>query len=318
MRAFYLMFAALFMSVSLCECAHAALTVAGYSSERHDRFANSAGFVGNAYDWSGVGRDQFGTWGTLISPSYVVSSAHLAASGTLRFYLGNDPAGSYIERAVAAGMQVAGSDLYLARLGAPINAGSGITSYEIATYQGTSYLDREMFTFGKAGGVLTTQADQRLGRNQIDELRRGFSDPALGPTVGDAIFFDYDPVNGFVPDEALVQGGDSGAPSFAIVSNKPALTGLHWFRYDPDAMYPTAGSGDTFVSSYVDELNLAMLQLTPIGQPAETVRTANVAAVPEPSAFALSILGLAALHTGGRFLRRRQGMELRPSVSFHE
>lgn len=269
--------------------ARAGLLVAGFTPQRHDRFENDPAFVGAGFDWSGVGRSSDGWWGTLVSPSYAVSATHAPPAGVLRFYGSNDPTGPYLDRSIAAATQIVGSDLYLLRLAAPVPPESGIRSYEVAAFEGSSYLDREIYTFGLSNAAYGTQADQRLGRNQIDQVLPAFSDPALGATVGDVITYDYDAVSGYVPDESQVQSGDSGAPSFTIVAGQPALVGVHWFVYTADELTPLPGSGDTFVPSYIDDVNSAMLQLTPTGQPVETLRLAPIAAVPEPSSLTLSV-----------------------------
>jgi hypothetical protein len=210
------------------------------------------------------------------------------AGGCPSIYSSNDPSGAYLERSVSAATPIVGSDLYLLRLASPIPPESGIASYEVAAFEGSSYLDREIYTFGLSNAAYGSQADQRLGRNQIDQVLPAFSDPALGATVWDVITYDYDAVSGYVPDESQVQSGDSGAPSFTIVAGQPALVGVHWFVYTADELTPLPGSGDTFVPSYIDDVNLAMLQLTSTGQPVETLRLAPIAAVPEPSSLALS------------------------------
>ncbi|MGN6135987.1 MAG: PEP-CTERM sorting domain-containing protein [Aureliella sp.] len=281
----------------------AELLVAGFSPARHDRFENDPGFVGAGLDWSGVGRSLTGSWGTLVSPSYVLSATHAPSSDTLRFYQSNDPAGPYLERSVTAGTQIAGSDLYLARLNAPIDT-SVIAAYAIGTFEGAKMLDQQIFTFGLSNGKFGQEANQRLGRNTIDQVLPDFSHPVLGASAGDVITYDYDTVNGFVPDESFLQSGDSGGPSFAIASGQPAIVGFHWFIYDPREFGPNAGSGDTFASSYVDELNLAMSQLTPLGMPVETLQTVDIAAVPEPGSLTLGLVALGGAITARAYRRR--------------
>src|SRR5690606_38299482 len=103
---------------------------------KYDRFANDDAFIGNAFDWSGVGRTASGRWGVLISPSFVLSSRHHApAEGEkIRFYLSNDPAGGYDERSIgpsvpltSGGLKLS-SDLILTRLHA---ATENVASYAI-------------------------------------------------------------------------------------------------------------------------------------------------------------------------------------------
>jgi hypothetical protein len=122
----------------------------------------------------------------------------------------------------------------------------------------SDYLNQTQFVFG-----LSNTADPytsvRVGRNQVDEILPAFSDPALGNSKNDVFIYDYDNPGGLGADEAFLQGGDSGGPSFIIADGRPALVGIHWFIFGPGDFpgYDT-GSGDTFVPSFIGALNLAM------------------------------------------------------------
>lgn len=268
----------------------AALVVSGYSPEKHDRFENSSSFIGNPYNWSGVGRTNTGQWGTLVSPSFAISATHLAPGigSLIRFYASNDPS-IFIERQVVATVPTTqaglanSSDLVLSQLSAPVS--NDISAYPILSLPAKSdYIGQEIFVWGLDDGG--DQASQRLGRNQITGLLDEFSAPALGASQGDVFIYDYDPAGGLGDDEARVEGGDSGAPSFVIAGGVPALVGIHWFRYEGADGLPGGpeGSGDTFVPSFIDELNAAISSLGS----SETVFT--VTAVPEPSSLWLVAL----------------------------
>ncbi len=78
-----------------CKVAQADLLVRGYSAGTanfYDRFNNSPQFIGNPFDWSGIGRSAGGRWGTMVSANYFLSAAHFApgAGETLTFYGTND------------------------------------------------------------------------------------------------------------------------------------------------------------------------------------------------------------------------------------
>ena len=86
-------------------------------------------FLGQAFDWSGVGQVGNGTWATMISPDYFVSAAHYHPSGgdTLTFYEDNDPSGPSHQFTVAnwsyqTSYNGLPSDLWLGKLTTPIPA----------------------------------------------------------------------------------------------------------------------------------------------------------------------------------------------------
>ncbi|GAG15869.1 unnamed protein product, partial [marine sediment metagenome] len=99
-----------------------------------------------------------------------------------------------------------------------------------------------------------TATTVRLGLNNI--APGSYGSETVGGSTGEVFFFDYDPDGGMGDDETYLAAGDSGGPSFTIVDGQPALVGIHWFTWDGGpGIY---GSGDTFVSEYVNQLNTAM------------------------------------------------------------
>lgn len=276
------------------------LTVNGYSpatADRYDRFNNSAAFLGNPYDWSGVGRTSTGKWGTLISPSFVISARHFApdAGSTIRFYSSNDPGGTFVERTIGTSipltqMGFAGpSDLVLTPLSAPV---AGVKSYAIvAPTSPSNLIGQELYVWGQAD-MLPIEANMRLGRNEIFDVLPAVDD---GTSRGSVFVYDYNTTSGVGADEARLVTNDSGGPSFLLGSDGPALIGVHWFNTEPaDGLTgPRQGSGDTLVSSFVNELNAAMASTGS----AERVR---VVAVPEPSSLAVLVFAV-----GATLVRRR-------------
>lgn len=266
--------------------ASATMIVQGYDPARHDRFANNANFVGSGYDWSGVGRTS-GQWGTLISPSFVVTATHFQASGAVRFYQTNDPAGPYVERTIVQNFPLTqtglsqSSDLTLGMLDAPA---TGVPFFPILDLPANSdYLNRELCVFGLSN-TADPYTNVRVGRNAIDQVFPAFSDPGLGSSQNDVYIFDYDDPGGVGADEAMLQGGDSGGPSFVLADGQPALVGVHWFIFGPgDFTGYGAGSGDTFVPSFVDALNNAMAST------GSTERVTTI--VPEPAAVLWLVVG---------------------------
>jgi len=265
----------------------AAMTIQGYDPDKHDRFNNDPSFIGNPYDWSGVGRGITGRWGTMISDTYFLSAAHFAPSGTLRFYHTNDLGGTFEDRAILSGAPIAGSDLWLGKLStavSPLVAKYPI--FELPT--DADYDNRGIFTFGLTGSSPGTVNTVRLGRNQIDPGTIGSY--TVSGTTGDAFLFDYDNPGGVGADESKIQPGDSGGPSFALAYGLyPAIVGVHWFNYT-DPPNPS-GSGDTFVPHYIAALDSAM------DEPLMTI--------PEPSSLALIVIGGAALGVFSRRAGRR-------------
>ncbi len=290
-----------------CSTAWSALTIQNYNPAQHDRFANNAGFIGSGFNWGGVGRTGagIGTWGTLISPTFVLTATHFAGAGAIRFYNSNDPNGGFVERNIVQNITLTQigsdkpSDLTLSRLDSAVN---GVDFFPIVDLPAAAdYINRELFVFGISNSPQAF-TNVRVGRNNIDSILPLFSDPGLnnGNSKNDVFIYDFDNPGGVGADEARIEGGDSGAPSFVIINGAPALVGIHWFQYEPgDFPDGKQGSGDTFVSSFVDEINNA------IAATGSLERVLTISAVPEPSAMLLVIASLGMVQ-GVRFFNRRQ------------
>jgi len=230
--------------------------------------------------------DSGSRWGTLISPSFLVTATHFPVTGTVRFYGTNDPNGPFEERSVAQSITLTQdgqpgtplpSDITLIRLNAPVTDAAFYPILNLPSNSG--YLNQTIYTFGQAEGTSVTS--QRLGRNQIDAVipNLEFRDNTDNDYRNDVFLFDYDNPGGVGADESWVRGGDSGAPSFIIVNGQPALVGLHSFRYTAESFGGIYGfgSGDSLISSFVDELNEAMAST------GSSERVTVLTAVPEPS-----------------------------------
>lgn len=270
------------------------LTVLGYgpgTEQNYDRFLNSPSFIGSGYDWSGVGRSSSGQWGTMVSSHYFLSAAHSSPSGTLTFYGTNSAAFGAPKQTVniVGGQAIAGTDLWLGQVDTAVN---------FANYAVSSSIDvvgQDVFMFGIGTGP-TLETQMRLGRNTVEAYFQDFSDKNLS-SVGDIFIYDYDtPTGGVGPDEAKVEGGDSGAPTFMIVDNKPVLLGFHWFQYTGgDFSDSSTGSGDTAVARYIDTVNGVM------GNGQQLV----VVAVPEPGSMCLLAAPLIGWAVRRRWNRRK-------------
>jgi len=266
------------------------LYLQGYDSKVHDRYytGSDKAFVGQGYDWSGVGYSDDGHWATMISPSYFLSASHAnfhpAVDSNVTFYETNDKSGTSHTYKIASGaaLQLAGNDtdLWLGKLAAPVDA--NIAHYPVAVLGNNTsdYVGEEIFVYGKAN---------RVGRNVID---------AAGAKYGyETIFLKFSYHNpGVGADEAYAVAGDSGAPSFVALSYMGeqilALIGTHSYNNGPPP--PAAAIDytlDAWITVYVDALNNAM-----VGE--------SVTVVPEPTTLCLLALALPALARARRRRRR--------------
>ncbi len=248
----------------------AAMTLQLYAPEKHDRFYTPAepsdpekAFIGDPYDWSGVGVRHYGwyEWATMISPQYFLSADHFHPSdgSRVRFYHTNDGDGSYEEHYVESGVQIGDTDLWLGKLETPVS--SNVAYYPILSLpRNPLYNNIELFTFGKADST-DAMNNTRVGRNEIDPnmyFETEVEKPTGGYSTGFTYYFDFDDSGGMEDDESYLQRHDSGAPSFVIYNGLPALTGIHWFIWEDDEDPSIVGSADSFVRPYVDEINAAM------------------------------------------------------------
>jgi hypothetical protein len=83
-------------------------------------------------------------------------------------------------------------------------------------------------------------------------------------------------------NEAYLEGGDSGGPSFAIANGSLALLGTHFV--DDGPVFDGALSGDSFIPFYVNQLDANM-----VGE------QVTLAVVPEPVTMVTLFIGLAGL-----------------------
>ncbi|MCC6424636.1 MAG: PEP-CTERM sorting domain-containing protein [Phycisphaerales bacterium] len=288
--------------------AWANLQVQTYDDAHNDRFyvGNDKNFVGQGYDFSGVGNTTglagTGTWATMISPSFFVSAAHYHPSNgsSLTFFENNDPSGpshSYTVQS-GVGMTIDGtqlglpSDLWLGKLTAPINPADNIATYSVLQLPNESdYLNLPIYVYGKP---------HRVGRNQISVIDHADEKNNANVVIKSTrvMVYEYnDPPPLLIGgDEAYLHGGDSGGPSFVSFGGQLALLGTHYFNSDQTNTDPTAVdgdySGDSFIPYYISQLNSRMLQLDP-----NTTEQVSVV-VPEPAGIVL--IGLAGLLLANR------------------
>lgn len=276
---------------ALAPHAWAALALQNYDAASHHRFANDPSFIGADYDWSGVAHNSSRGWVTRISDTYFITAHHRQAFGSFTFYENNDPLGPTSTVSTSGAWRIGSTDIVVGRFSA--SPGSSIATYSIADeattqamFATSSYYDTEAFVVGLNGiDQAAGTTSFRVGRNELD----GFYDDAdFGFGVADLISYDDDrnTPDSLGADEAYLQSGDSGAPTFITIGSSLVLTGIH-LGIDASSSY------DSFLPNYIDEISA----IVEAGGESLTL----ISPVPEPSSALMLILGSITLVT----VRRR-------------
>ena len=253
--------------------------------EQSEEFPDDKEFIGEAYDWSGVGvaweesgGKYYSRWVTMISPQYFLTATHADPPlGAVTFYENNSRTGPSHSYTIDAMVDNFG-DITLGRLTTPIAPEDNIAHYPILdfTYSALSgdqkYNTYEGLTFFASGhGGVHPNSDPvskpRVGRNQVDDGSDGIKDRDFSPSTTKSMFYSYD-ADGLGDDECYLYPGDSGGPSFVVFNGKLALVGIHWYI---NAFPPS--SIDSFVPHYIDILGpnnditdyVAIETVTPLG-----------------------------------------------------
>ena len=256
-------------------------------SARNDRFYSGAdkAFIGEPYDWSGVGLSSNGAWATMISPTYFISAwhDHPAPGSTVTFYTGNSfSTTSYTYTVSSFGYQTSssglggsysGSDLWLGQLTSAVS--TSVAKYPVEVLpNNAAYLGQTIWTYGYP---------YRVGKNNIDSI--SVLDGVYKPETTEVMYFNYNASGGQGPDECYLEGGDSGGPAFATVNGKLALLGTGFVNANDlglsSTVYDGAISGDAFVPHYVGQLDAQMAggeQVTVVAPEPGTLLLLGVAA----------------------------------------
>ena len=258
-----------------------AVQIRAYDPARHDRFTgfpsapvsnpgflfDNSRFTGLAWGVSNIER-QF----ALVSRRHFVCATHYrpALGSSVRF-LASD--GSLVTRTISAFATVTGpdsspSDLTLGTLSAPVMPADGVSPFPYLNLASESaYLGTSLMVFGQhaRAGSATISSFDDISVSDVDESR--------------GIVFSYRHESGD-DDDANLEEGDSGSPSFALVNGVPAIVGTH------SAISAGANSQsnfDTFLPHYVAGLDDLM---APAGHRMRPVYSGpanlNVAVTPSP------------------------------------
>lgn len=253
-------------AVTSIQPVEATLVVHGFLASRHDRFANDPTFLGNNFDFSGVGRsegiettDSDGNprisgagWVTLLqnpaggSATHFVSADHARPRGQVSFFTGNDPMATPIVCNInAGGTKIGTTDIWIGTLDTTATGcdTSSLQSYAVSADIPSQFVGSTAIQAGISNRVYDTQnslrtTNMRFGRNTLSFV---VTDTLIGRT-GDWMVYQDDSAAGDLiapqesttedlgQDETLFQGGDSGGPSFLVSgSNTIELIGIHSF-----------------------------------------------------------------------------------------
>lgn len=275
---------------------------------------NNPNFYLPSFDLSGVGWRLPGIFGpgggsgwnvAMIDNIHFVGAWHVPVTGNM--FIGDTinfrPAGSssIISRTIANLQNVPNpdnstSDVLLGTLSSPIPAGSGVAAYPIAA---AGVVQQVIYPYGRQSEV---------GQNNVSGTQAGIpfqidGNPAHNEVLN-ALLFDYDQPNGN-PDalpstvgnnEAYLNAGDSGGPTFVVVGGQLQLVGTHAgvASYENIGSSPPVGAQDDVAYSLDSYL------------PAYAATIAAMTAVPEPSSLAFGLTAVAAAVGGYVRARRRR------------
>jgi hypothetical protein len=249
--------------------APATMLIRDFQAARHERFYAGVdkAFIGNPYDFSGVGRSTSGHWATLVSDNYFISAAHYhpAISSNVTFWETNSLTATHHTYAVTGGTQIGNTDLWVGWFGAAVDA--SVERYPVLYLPSPAdYLGLVQYNYG---------VNHRVGLNVTEDFGMATVPPDTGSTgfvwAADYNNNDSPAVGG---DETFLQGGDSGGPTFNVAGGRLALIGIHWAISNE---YPGTNEGESFVDSAVPAY------VTAINNVLGNQQLSLLLAIPEPS-----------------------------------
>lgn len=297
--------------------------VANHSAETNDRFQNDGSFIGNGYDFSGIGRTQDGNWATRIGSNYFISANHFhpGTGENVKFYSSNDPSGPSYTYATAGGFHIAGTDLWIGYFNEALD--SSLKTYSYNTTAANSLADTgvantDVFMLGNsitsdaAYGGAGKLTDVVVAQNQAESWLEAGTTTVVAPGVNNnfasAAGWDQivtfknlsgDTENTFKNHEGQLQSGDSGSPLLSFAGGELIVQGI---------AYAVVTGGGGLTGNFIDTLGPSPSPdpyekrvasfYTYTGSYHTNIQStvANIPApVPEPSAGMLFLLGCSGL-----------------------
>ena len=170
------------------------------------------------------------TMGVLVTPDIMIQADHSHPSGTVYFVTSTS---TTVTRSITSGMNITGTDIYVARLNAPFLSGSGVTPAKvmgagtIGTYTGSSAVNGTKIT----NTALANMAVPVVYTNQARTLNIGTANlfyssnfNLFTPYKGCATLVDL--TKKYATWYTPIVGGDSGSPSFFIVNGTGVVLGV--------------------------------------------------------------------------------------------
>lgn len=255
-----------------------ALEIRTYSPTRHDRFVTQeestvpnpdAFYFSTRY--TAVGYASTGGQFALITPQHVLFARHFAPplGFTIRF---RNSLGQELTRRVTARIDVPNgsggiADVQILKLSAPISPDQGIIPLPYLNLASEALYNNTPITL--FGNTL------RAGSGVISGFT-DFSDPTIDTTRVYTTFYSNFGTN---QDDAYIEGGDSGSPTFATVNGTPALVAVHLASGSTPFGFTSL---DSFVPEYAPAINTLLAPegyaLIPANTPAITLSTDITAA----------------------------------------
>ena len=232
-----------------------------YSSASHDRFidfpsapTHNPNFIYTGSRYTGLGwiKEETGKQVTLVSPRHVVFAKHygLGVGTTVRFLTMSNVIKESIISSVTVVPDPDGSDsdVILATLQTPMLAADGISFFPYYNPNPpVNYQGRSIVIFGK---------DAKAGSGTIDSILTDVDASAAGLGIVTLMHYKYLVASGSNNDAYLVVG-DSGSPSFTMVSSQAALVGTH-SAVGSDTPLTTRFQYDSLIVPLVPNLNSLM------------------------------------------------------------
>lgn len=257
----------------------------------NDRFANDSSFVLAGRDLSGIGRSSDNRWASLVSRNVFLSSNHFhpGIGATVTFFETNDPNGNSFSTTVTSGQQIVStgpdaSDIWAGVLDTPVPAGYAFYPFAQAD-SGATFTGTNHFMFGRSPSAGPVIENVAVGTNSFTTY--GANVTAQG-TTDEPLLSDDNQLLA-TSFEALVEVGDSGAPTLAEINGNLTIVGTNWIVASVDGGVLPSVNASGF--AYTGDHSRAIQDVI------------NANPIPEPQVFAL-ISGVAALTLV--FSRRRQ------------